>query len=340
VRCVGGNQQRLELLRRIRLSIVLFTIVVAVGIAGYMAIEGWPFKDALYMTIITVTTVGYREVNPLTSAGQYFTIFIALAGVGTAFYLFVSTAEFMIEGHLKGFLAVRKLEKEIARLDNHYILCGFGRVGENVAGEFKVAGERFVIIENNPERVEDARSKGYLCIEGDASSDEILIKAGVERARGLVAAVDSDADNVFVTLTARVLNPGINIVARAILEESKEKLIRAGANKVVSPSRIGGKRIASIMLRPLVTDYLDVVTSSKELEFSLEELIVSDTSKVKGMTIEEANIRKRTGAVILAIRKRTGEFNTAPSSKTILDEGDHLVVLGTRNQLEAIQNIV
>lgn len=330
----------MELLRRIRLLLVLFLLVIITGVIGYTAIEGWSIGEALYMTIITITTVGFQEVNPLSVAGRYFTIFLVLAGVGTVFYTLASITEFLIEGHLTGFLAERRVEKEIEKLDNHYILCGFGRVGENVAEEFKARNEPLVVIENEPERVEECRSRGLHCIEGDASSDEILLKAGVDRARGLIAAVDNDADNVFVTLSARVLNPNINIVARSILEESREKLLRAGANRVVSPSLIGGRRMAAIALRPLVSDYLDVVTYGDDLEFSLEELIVSDRSEIKGKTLEEADIRKRTGALVLAIRKETGEFNTIPTSQTMLDEGDHLVVLGTKDQLEAIQKLV
>lgn len=329
----------MDLLRRLRLALGLFALVAGLGIIGYIAIEGWSFTDAAYMTVITITTVGYREVHPLDPTGQYFTMFLAIAGIGTAFYLFASIAEFMIEGHLTGILTERRVERDIRTLENHYILCGYGRVGENVADEFRASHAPFVIIESNPDRVQECRNEGFLCIEGDASSDEILLKAGVERARGLVAAVDNDADNVFVTLTARVLNPKIDIVARSILAESREKLIRAGANRVVSPSLIGGKRMAAILLRPLVSDYLDVVTFGDDLEYRLEELTVSDKSNCRGKTLAEADIRKRTGAVILAIRKKTGEFNTSPAATTVLEQGDHIVILGTRGQLDEVQKI-
>ncbi len=329
----------MDLLRRLRLALGLFVLVVGTGIVGYVAIEGWSFRDAAYMTIITITTVGFSEVHPLDAAGTYFTMFLVLAGVGTAFYLFASIAEFMIEGHLSGILTVRRVEREINKLENHYILCGYGRVGENVAEEFVSSDATFVIIESNPDRVEECRQKGYLCIEGDASSDEVLQKAGLERARGLVAAVDNDADNVFVTLTARVLNPNIDIVARSILEESREKLLRAGATKVVSPSLIGGRRMAAILLRPLVSDYLDVVSYGDDVEYRLEELDVSERSACKGKTLGEANIRRRTGAVILAIKKKTDEFNTSPTAEAMLEEGDSVVILGTRKQLDEVQKI-
>ncbi|MBE0447762.1 MAG: potassium channel protein [Actinobacteria bacterium] len=330
----------MDLIRQLRLALALFTAVLGVGVIGYVVIEGWSFKDAIYMTVITVTTVGFREVQPLSTPGQYFTIFLVLAGVGTAFYLLVSMSEFMIEGHLTGLLTERRVEREIRKLENHYILCGYGRVGETIAEEFASVSERFVIIENNPERVQECRNRGYLCIEGDASSDEVLQAAGIEKARGLVAAVDSDADNVFVTLTARVLNPGISIVARSILEESREKLLRAGANKVVSPSLIGGRRMAAMLLKPLVSNYLDVCMLGDDLEFRLEELRVGENSPAKGATLGEANIRKRTGALILAIKKKTGGFNTATANDTVLEEDDELVVLGTQEQLNAVQKII
>ncbi|HEY3374078.1 MAG TPA: potassium channel protein [Candidatus Aquicultor sp.] len=327
-------------MRRLWLTFALFVSVVVLGIVGYMVVLGWSFTDAIYMTIITITTVGFREVRSLSVVGQYFTMILALAGTGTAFYLLISITEFMIEGHLTGLLAERRVEREIKKQKEHYILCGFGKVGANVAEELSTSSADFVIIENNHERVESARSYGYYCIEGDASSDEVLIKAGVERAKGLIAAVDNDADNVFVTLTARVLNPGINIVARSILEESREKLIHAGANRVVSPAFIGGRRMASIMLRPLVSDYLDVVTFGDGLQYRLEEYVVSPSSTIKGKSLADADVRQKTGALVLAIKRTTGEFNTNPSPDTTIESGDHIVVLGTQNQLEAVQNII
>lgn len=336
------DRERIDILiiRRLKLAFGLFLLVVTIGVFGYIIIEGVPFVSALYMTIITVTTVGYREAFPLSTTGLYFTMFIALAGIGTAFYLLISVAEFLVEGHLTGFLVVRRIENTIKNLHNHYILCGYGRIGEHVAEEFSSSGKPFVVIDNNPERVRECFDKGYLCIEGDAASDEILTRAGVDRAQGLVTALDDDADNVFVTLSARVLNPRIIIVARAVLEESREKLMRAGANKVVLPSLLGGKRMAALLLRPVVSDYLDVVTYGDSLEFSLKELLVSDDSVIKGKTLAEADIRKKTGALVLAIRKKTGELNTIPTPKTILAEGDRIVVLGTREQLEAIHKLV
>jgi voltage-gated potassium channel len=329
-----------ELMKRLRLAVALFVFVVTVGIAGFMVVEGWSFSDSIFMTLITITTVGFKEVHPLSAIGQYFTMALMLAGIGTVFYFLVMVTEFLIEGHLTGILAERKVEREIRRLTDHYILCGYGKVGENVAMEFDTSGVPFVVVENNPDRVAECREQDIFCIEGDASSDDVLIAAGIDRARGLVAAVDNDADNVFVTLSARVLNPNINIVARSILEESREKLMRAGANRVVTPSLIGGKRMASIMLRPLVSDYLDVVTFGEGLQLRLEELIVKSSSRAKGFSLGDIDIRKYTGALILAIRRKDGEFNTNPSADTVIEEGDNLVVLGTQNQLDSVQDYI
>jgi voltage-gated potassium channel len=330
----------MELFKRLRLSLALLFSVIIAGIVGYAIIEKWSLWDSLYMTIITISTVGFREIKHLSRSGQLFTIFLILAGTGTAFYVLFSIAEFTIEGHLTGYLKRRRMEREIEQLEQHYILCGFGRVGEQVAEEFAKAKVPFVVIENNRERCKECEEQGYNCIEGDASNDEILTLAGIHRARGLVAAVDTDADNVFVTLSAKVLNPRIYIVARAVLEESVEKLRRAGADRVVSPVVIGGKRMASLMLRPIVSDYLDVVSHGDALEYQLEEIEVKEDSSIARMTIGEADIRRRTGVVVLAVRKKTGEFNTNPSSITLIEVGDKMVVLGTRTQLEELQKLV
>ncbi|OFW34945.1 MAG: hypothetical protein A2074_08625 [Candidatus Aquicultor primus] len=326
----------MKTVRHLWLALGLLSVVVIIGVMGYMVIEGWSFRDALFMTIISITTVGYGIVKPLTVGGTYFTMLVVLAGTGTAFYVLVAVVEFMVEGHLSGYITEKRVEKTISKLEEHYIICGFGRVGENVAEEFSTSRVLFVVIENKPERVEECREYGYLCIEGDASSDEVLLAAGVERAQGLVAAVDSDADNVFVTLTARVLNQNIKIVARSSVGESIEKLQRAGANKVVSPSIIGGKRMAAMLLRPVVTDYLDVVTYGDGLEFRLEELKVSEGSSIKGKTIGEADLRRRTGAVVLAIKKNSGGFNTSPDVDTTIELDDELVIIGTQDQIEAV----
>lgn len=329
-----------ELLKRVRLALVLFFLVIVGGMIGYSMIEGWSLWDSLYMTIITVSTVGFREVGRLSPVGQAFTLLLIIAGTGTVLYALLTVAEFLFEGHLTGVLERRRLQKRIRRLSGHYIVCGYGRVGEEAVDQFVAGGTAPVVIESDPGRVARCREHSVPCIEGDATSDEVLQAAGVLDAKGLIAALDSDTDNVFVTLSSKVLNPGLIVVARASQEESREKLLRAGADKIVSPSSIGGRRMAALLLRPAVSDYLDVIMHGENLEYQLEEFEVRDGSGIASKTIKEADIRRRTGTLILAVRKRDGVFDTNPSSSALLEAGDRLVVLGTRSQLEAMQQIV
>ncbi len=234
-----------QLVRRLRWAAAMVVLVFCVGVAGYMLIERWSFLSALYTTVITVTTVGFHEVARPSPTGQVFTICLILGGVGTLGYSLGTVVEFMVEGHLTGIIEGRRMQKEVTKTADHFIVCGFGRVGRQVSKELETAGERFVVIENNPERAEACRDEGYLCIEGDASEDLVLEVAGVVRARALIAAVDTDADNVFVTLSARVMNPSIFIVARANVASSEHKLRKAGANEVILPTVIGGRQMAA-----------------------------------------------------------------------------------------------
>src|SRR5215218_2707327 len=229
-----------------------------------MLFEGWNFMDALYMTVITVTTVGYKEVHELDTTGRLWTLALLITGVGTLFYAAVSSVELVVEGAVGGYFERRKMRAELSKLNGHYILCGFGRVGRQVAREFALDGVPFVIVDNDPQRVEECLAEGYLAILGEASEDAVLKEAGVRRARGLVAAVDSDADNVFVTLSARKMNPNLHIVARTSSEESAAKLEIAGADRTISPYAVGGRRLASLATQPLIVDFLDIVTRGKK----------------------------------------------------------------------------
>ncbi len=330
----------MSIIRRLSWAIFLLLFILTMGTLGYILIEKWSPLDALYMTVITISTVGFREIAPLSPVGKVFTICLIIGGIGTVIYTLGIIVEFLAEGHLTGLMERRKMRKQIEELRNHYILCGYGRVGRQVAKEFLKARVPFVVIENNPDTILKCREEGLLCLEGDASDDQILKAADVERAKGLVAVVDNDADNVFVTLSARVLNPGIFIVARAELEESEEKLKKAGADRVISPTAIGGRRMAALLLKPLVCDYLDVVAHGEKIEYQLEELGVKENSPIANVTIRETGIREKTGALILAIKKASGEFNTNPSASTVIEAGDKLVVMGTKDQLETLQDLI
>jgi len=231
-------------LRRIERALLALGVITVAGVLGYMVFEGWSFIDALYMTVITLTTVGYREVRTLDTTGQLWTMLLLVTGVGTLFYAAVSSVELVVEGTIRGYFGRRRMQTAIGKLSDHYILCGYGRVGRQVAAEFARDGVPFVVVDQDPEIVEECVAEGYLALLGEASDDGMLKEAGVRRAKGLVAAVDSDADNVFVVLSARKLNPRLNIVARASSDESAAKLEMAGADRTLSPYAVGGRRLA------------------------------------------------------------------------------------------------
>jgi voltage-gated potassium channel len=325
-------------LRRVQGALLALVIIAAAGVFGYMVFEGWGITDALYMTVITLTTVGYREVRALDATGQLWTMLLLITGVGTLFYAAVSSVELVVEGTIRGYFRRRRMESAISKLSGHQLLCGYGRVGRQVAAEFASDGVPFVVIDQDPETVEECLAEGYLAILGEASDDAVLEEAGVRRARGLVAAVDSDADNVFVVLSARKLNPELHIVARASSDESAAKLEMAGAERTLSPYAVGGRRLASLATQPLIVDFLDIVTrGEKGIEFRLEEFDVPEDSFIADRTIGELRIGERTGAMILATRNKEGTFDTTPSAKGRLRAGDTLIVLGTREQIARLE---
>jgi voltage-gated potassium channel len=328
-------------LQKLRLPLLLILSVIIGGTLGYKILYSVPLVDAFYMTAITVSTVGFREVFPLDQWGKLFTALLIFSGVSgitlTATYLF----QFMVEGHLLGLVKRRKMEKTIELAKNHYIICGFGRVGEQIAGDFHASGKPFVVIDHNPEAVERILARGYTYIQGNATRDEVLINGGIERAKGIVAASDSDPDNVLITLSARLLNPHIFIIARAGAKEIIDKLHKAGANRVVSPYLSTGQKMASMMMKPVLHDYLDTMAYGADLEIQLEELELHEGSEVTGKTLKESAIRKMTGATILSIKKADGQLITNPPVSRVLEQGDRLVLVGTTEQLEkAHQKII
>src|SRR5829696_6259738 len=302
-------------LRRVQGAILALVIIATVGVLGYMVLEGWSFTDALYMTVITLTTVGYREVRTLDNTGQLWTMLLLVTGVGTLFYAAVSSVELVVEGTIRGYFGRRRMEAAIGKLSGHQILCGYGRVGRQVAAEFARDGVPYVVVDQDPEIVEECVAEGYLVLLGEASDDDVLEEAGVRRAEGLVAAVDSDADNVFVVLSARKLNPRLNIVARG--------------------------RLASLVTLPLIVDFLEIVTrGEKVIEFILEEFGVPEDYFIAGHTIGELRIGEKTGAMILATRNKEGTFDTTPSASDRLRAGDTLIVLGTREQISRLEQLM
>ncbi len=281
--------------------------------------------------------MGFREVQPLDDAGKVFTIVLILVGVGTALYTFSVVLETLFEGHLQALFGRRRMERQIETMHEHVIVCGWGRVGRAIAEELMASGTDLVVVDLDATRVAEATVPA---IVGDATDDRTLEAAGLRRARALVAALDSDAGNLFVTLSARSLCPDLFIVARARVEESEEKLRRAGADRVVNPQSIGGARIAAFVLQPHVTEFLDVVMHDRALQFRLEEILVPPESSTVGLSIRDAHLRDRTGALVLALREEDGSFNTNPSPDTTIRAGHILIAIGTPTELDALEHTV
>jgi voltage-gated potassium channel len=322
---------------RFILDLFIFVLILIGGCIGFIVIEGWDVMDALYMTVITLTTVGFTEVHPLSRAGKIFTMFLIVFGVGFILYFLSSITGMMIEGTLKDIFGRRKLEKKINQIDGHYIVCGFGRIGRTVSQLLREKPIEVVVIEKDPECIPLFQEKNILYVLGEATLEENLLKAGILRAKGLVAAASSDADNVYITLTARGLNPGLFILARAAEESSIIKLTRAGADKVVSPYDIGARSMANTLLRPTVIDFIELAMHNRSLDLQMEELTVGKQSEIKDLTLLESAIRKDFDLIVVAIKKATGEMIFNPSPQAKIQVGDILVALGDRENLNRLE---
>jgi voltage-gated potassium channel len=321
--------------RRLWVALLVLLGIMVAGTAGYLLL-GFGLLDAIYQTVTTVTTVGFREVQPLSSTGMIFTIVLILCGVGTALYALGVLIQTLIEGDLRGVFGRRRMDRSIAELHDHVIVCGWGRVGRAIARD--VGGQvPLVIVDRDADRLADSPSPW---VAGDATDDHVLIEAGLPRARALVAALDSDAGNLFVTLSARALCPDLFIVSRVRVEESVEKLMRAGADRVVNPQSIGGSRMAAFVLQPHVTEFLDVVMHDRDIEFRLEEVVVPAGSVVAGKTLRAAQIRDLTGALVLALRNPEGGFVSNPAPEQPIAAGDVLIAIGTSDELRALGGLV
>ena len=326
--------------KRLAPILIILLVVVVTGTIGYQLIEGWSFLDSIYMVIITLFTVGFQEVHSLSQFGRVFTMFIIVVGVGTAVYAGSLLVEIIVEGEILGYGRRRKMEKIINEMKDHYIICGFGRTGHQVAEEFDAARVPYVVVDRKQKTEEELGSKGIPYIIGDIINDNNLVEAGIKTAKGLVSAADSDVANVFVTLSARALNPELYIVARASEIEVENKLKMAGANRVILPYYISGKRIAAYATRPVTSDFLDMVMHGESLEFSLSEITVPDTSSLLNKTLSEAKIREKSGALVIAIRKVDGSFNLQPQSSSTIEKRDIFVVIGTQEQVGLLDNML
>ncbi len=324
--------------------VALYAVVLlAIGTVAYVRVEGWTPGDALYMTAITITAVGYEEVRPLTDQGRYLTmglLALGITGLGAWFALITS---FIVEIDVRNLLRRRRIMKEIDGLSGHLVVCGVGRTGLRVMQELFPSSAEFVVVEHDHQRLETARTifdTEFLSVEGDATHDAVLVRAGIERAAGLVSALSRDEDNVYVCLSARALNPALTIVARAYEEESTSKLYRAGANHVVSPNVTGAVRMAAVLLRPSVVSFLDVAIRAPDVSLRLEQSTVGKGSDIAGKRLRDARIREETGLMVIALRKKeaagTG-FIFNPEADTLIEAGDDLIVLGKHDQIERLR---
>ncbi len=323
--------------RRLLPVMIVPLLVVVVGTVGYVLLEGWSWADSFYMTVITLTTVGFGEVRPLTDLGRFFTVLLLLFGVGSVAYGFSTIGELFLTADLGKRLRRRRMKQTINQLRDHIIVCGYGRVGASSVKTLRENRRAVVVIEREPEKVETAVTHGLTVIEGDATRDEVLREAGIDQATGLIVCTGDDSINLFIVLSARVLKPELYIVVRTVDQENERKMQRAGANRVVSPYGIGGKHMANIMIRPHVTDFLDVVTLEGGLELWMEELVVSPHSPLASQTVGQANIRQHTGVTLVAVLGRNGGGTVTPNANTLLHAGDRLIVVGVRKDLAILE---
>jgi voltage-gated potassium channel len=328
-----------ELRKRLVLSAALIALIVSFGTIGYMGIEGWNFIDSLYMTIITLTTVGFKEVNDLSLSGRIFTIVLLIGGVGTVFYTLGIGAKIIVEGELQEVYGRRRLEKKLKDLRDHYIVCGYGRMGKIVARELKHENLKFAIIEKNEVILDADEKNGTLIIQGDATSDDLLKRVGIERAKCLISVLPTDAENLYVVLSARGLKPDLLIVARAGEEGSEQKLLRAGADRVVSPYHIGGLRMAHTVLKPAVVDFIEFATKSGNIDLQIEEITIQEGSQLVNLSLDECGIGRDLGIIIVAIKQKTGEMRFNPTFRTAIQIGDTLIAVGETSKLAVLEKM-
>jgi voltage-gated potassium channel len=317
---------------------MLIVFVITVGTVGYMLLEDWGLFDSLYMTVITITTIGFKEVHKMTEPGRVFTVILIFTSVGAVFYSLNNAARILIEGELKDVFGRRRLRKMIKKLKGHYIVCGYGRMGKIICNELNKKGTKYIAIENSPEP-EAAEEMESLMLYGNATKDEVLKKAGIERAKGLISVLPSDAENLYVVLSARGMNPSLNIVARAVEDGSEQKLMRAGADRVVSPYHIGGLRIAHSVLKPAVVDLIEFSTHQGEMDLQMEEIRVQEGSDISGKTLSQCEIGKELGIIVIAVKKTDDTMMFNPTHNTEIVAGNKLLVIGESEKFKILERL-
>lgn len=325
-------------MRKLTLSLIVSLVLLLFGTLGYMLIEGASFDDGLYMTMITVTTVGYGETIHLSASGRYFTMVLILLGVGFVMFIFKEMTETVVAGGLQKALGERKMSKKLEQIADHYIVCGFGRIGEVICDLLAQNNRRFAVIEKDAETIQQIRKRGYLCVDGDASDDDVLLLAGVERAKGLIGVVSSDSDNLYITLSARSLSPDLYIITRSSGDvRTKSKFKRAGANKVISPYDIGATRMANLILKPAVVDFIDFAVASNEFGLTMEEIKVTGQSPMLNKPLMESGLRKTYNLIVVSITRADGHSIFNPTPDIVIMDGDILIVLGELDQVKALE---
>ena len=325
---------------KLRYSLLMLIGIIALGTCGYYFVEHMPLFEAFYMTIITLSTVGFSEVIPLSQTGRTITVIIIILGISVGAYTIGMLVRALVEGELVKIFGRRKVQKQVSGLKNHFIICGFGRIGRIVCSELDEDKIDFVIIEQDSAVIEQIEALRYLYLEMDATTEEALMQAGIMKAKGIVTAVNSDANNVFITMTAKSLRPDVFVLARASEEQNEAKLFRAGATRVVSPYLIGGRRIAQMLKRPTVVDFIDIAMMGSHLGLMIEEAKIGDNSSLIGKNLIDSQLRQDYGVIIVAIKKISGDmvFNPVPSE--MLEAGDVIVVIGKKEDLKRMSTVL
>jgi voltage-gated potassium channel len=323
-------------LRLVLIPLAVLSLLLVGGTLGYRLVGGWDWFDALYMTVITITTEGFHEVRPLGPTGRLFTMALALGGVFTAFYAAAAFIRAVVAGDIRTVFGRQRMESQLAHLNNHLVVCGFGRMGRLVCEEFSAAGLPFVVIDRDPQVLQDFAMPQGIALSGDATDDDVLKQAGVERARALVSVAASDADNLYIVMSARFINEALVIVARAESESADRKLRRAGATQVISPYTIGGHRVAQAVLRPHAMNFLELATQSDHLELQIEEIALHAESRLIGNSLKTSPIKSELGIIIVAIKRPDGSMLYNPMPEAELGSGDVLIALGHRQQLDRL----
>ncbi len=323
-----------------RKALILIGMVILLGTLGYYFLEGWSLLDGFYMTVITIFTVGFREVRVLTPGGQIFTVFIILCGVVTLTYAFTQLGDMVFGGGVGKFFWRKSMERRICRLKDHYIVCGHGRMGRTVVERLNEEKVPFVVIETKESEIQEtAQSENILYIHGDATQEDILIQAGIKRARALAALLPTDADNLYLTFTAKLINPALFVLAKALEDEGEKKILQIGANRIVSPYKLGGLKIAQGMLRPALVDFIDLIIRRQELSLIMEEIVVPKKARLAGHSLAESQIRNNANVIVVAIKKPGQQIIFNPSSNIQIQAGDTLLVMGDEVEEKAFEKL-